>query len=172
MQRRALLLALLGATTPVFAAESKPKPKAATIDWLDLLLPKDRASGGLREHPRASDYLSPDNGEIAPQERNFEVNAALDGRLVRIPGFVVPLDSDGKGALRSFLLVPYMGACIHLPPPPPNQIIHVTLDAPVPPTSMYSGYWVTGRLAIKRSVSRFGASGWAMAGTRVEDYSY
>lgn len=178
MQRRNLLLALLAAAAPPAQAATPqaakpPKPaKPRTIDWLDLLLPKDRATGGLRVHPQASDYLTPDNGEIAPQEQNFDVNAALDGVLVRIPGFIVPLDSDGAGKLRTFLLVPYMGACIHLPPPPPNQIVQVTLATPVPPTSIYAGYWVTGRLAVKRAVTRYGAVGWAMAGTRVEDYTY
>jgi hypothetical protein len=175
MRRRHLLLALLGAATlPADAAPPKSagSAKPRTIDWLDLLLPKDRATGGLRQHPPASDYLTPDNGEIAPQEQNFDVNAALDGMLVRIPGFIVPLDSDGTGKLKTFLLVPYMGACIHLPPPPPNQIVQVTLATPIAPTSIYAGYWVTGLLTVRRAVTRYGAVGWGMSGTRVDDYTY
>ena len=47
-------------------------------------------------------------------------NAALDGVRARIPGYVVPLESSAAGHLE-FLLVPYFGACIHTPPPPPTR---------------------------------------------------
>jgi len=50
----------------------------------------------------------------------------LDGRDVKLPGYVLPLDFDGT-LVKSFLLVPYVGACIHVPPPPPNQIVFVQL---------------------------------------------
>lgn len=46
------------------------------------------------------------------------VNKKLDNQDVRIPGFVVPLEGDAK-KITAFLLVPYFGACIHVPPPPP-----------------------------------------------------
>ena len=48
----------------------------------------------------------------------------LDGRYVLLPGYVVPLEfSDSR--IIEFLLVPWVGACIHKPPPPANQIVHV-----------------------------------------------
>lgn len=52
---------------------------------------------------------------------------ALDGKRVSIPGFMVPLEDDAE-SVTEFLLVPYAGACIHVPPPPPNQIVHVLLS--------------------------------------------
>ena len=56
----------------------------------------------------------------------------LVGKSIKIPGFAVPLEGDdGFEYIEEFLLVPYFGACIHVPPPPPNQVIHVILDAPV-----------------------------------------
>lgn len=74
------------------------------------------------------------------------INAALDGKLVRIPGYILPLEFSGK-AITEFLLVPYVGACIHTPPPPPNQIVHVKTDRPVGNVTVFSPVWVTGRLA-------------------------
>ena len=56
---------------------------------------------------------------------NASVLKTLDGQTVKIPGYVVPLEAI-QDAMREFLLVPYFGACIHSPPPPANQIVHVT----------------------------------------------
>ena len=55
---------------------------------------------------------------------------ALNGIRVEIPGFVVPLDID-RDSVKEFLLVPYFGACIHVPPPPSNQVIHVVSTKPL-----------------------------------------
>jgi hypothetical protein len=53
--------------------------------------------------------------------------SALDGKNVRIPGFMVPLE-DNSQAVTEFLLVPSPQACIHVPPPPPNQMVLVEMD--------------------------------------------
>lgn len=52
------------------------------------------------------------------------IEPKMDGVRIKIPGFVVPLDADLDHA-KDFLLVPYFGACIHVPPPPSNQIIYI-----------------------------------------------
>ena len=77
------------------------------------------------------------------------VNAALDGTLVRLPGYLLPLEYTGKD-VTEFLLVPWVGACIHTPPPPPNQIVHVKSDKPVSVGGgMFAPVWVTGQLSTK-----------------------
>ncbi len=58
---------------------------------------------------------------------NMRVNTQLDGRKIRLAGYLLPLEAPG-GRIREFLFVPYVGACIHVPPPPPNQIIFATID--------------------------------------------
>ena len=63
--------------------------------------------------------------------RNNSVNAHLDGQLIRLSGYLLPLDLSGT-AVTDFLLVPYIGACIHAPPPPPNQIVHAVTTSPTP----------------------------------------
>ncbi|MFP3457944.1 DUF3299 domain-containing protein, partial [Psychrobacter sp. SIMBA_152] len=66
---------------------------------------------------------------------------ALDGKKVRIPGYVVQLEGDADN-VTEFLLVPYFGACIHVPPPPPNQIIHVEYAEGVPYENTYDAVWI------------------------------
>ena len=73
----------------------------------------------------------------------------LVGKSIKIPGFAVPLEGDdGFEYINEFLLVPYFGACIHVPPPPPNQVIHVILDEPVHFEVISFAIWITGILEI------------------------
>jgi len=78
------------------------------------------------------------------------VNSALDGKLVRIGGYLLPLEFSGKD-VTEFLLVPWAGACIHTPPPAPNQIVHVKAEKPVPIKGMYDPVWVVGKIAASNS---------------------
>jgi uncharacterized protein len=86
--------------------------------------------------------------EIAEQQRarGHVVNASLDGQIVRIPGYLLPLEFSGK-QVSEFLLVPWVGACIHTPPPPPNQIVHVVADKPFDFGGLFAPVWVTGRMS-------------------------
>jgi uncharacterized protein len=79
------------------------------------------------------------------KQQTRSVNVELDGQTIRMPGYILPLEFSGKG-ITEFLLVPYVGACIHTPPPPPNQIVHVRADKPVADVTVFSAVWVTGRL--------------------------
>ena len=105
------------------------------------------------------------------------VNAALDGQTVRMPGYLLPLEFSGKD-VTEFLLVPYVGACIHSPPPPPNQIVHVKAETPVGGLAVFAPIWVTGRMsttAAKKSLSLVdGAAdidvGYSMRASLVEPY--
>ncbi len=94
---------------------------------------------------------------------------SMKGRKVKIPGFVVPLESGKKG-LREFLLVPYFGACIHTPPPPANQIILVRSHPPVRGVQTMSAVWVSGTLGLVRGESEWGVSGYSLQAAKVEKY--
>jgi hypothetical protein len=52
--------------------------------------------------------------------------AAVVGGEAKVPGFMVPLE-DYLEEVTEFLLVPYVGACVHTPPPPPNQLVYVKM---------------------------------------------
>ncbi|PKO56633.1 MAG: DUF3299 domain-containing protein [Betaproteobacteria bacterium HGW-Betaproteobacteria-21] len=93
----------------------------------------------------------------------------FNGQRVRIPGFVVPLETDGK-TIREFLLVPYFGACVHVPPPPANQLIHVIPDKPVADGLNMMPVWVSGVLAVQRLESDLGNAGYQLRGIKVEEY--
>lgn len=111
------------------------------------------------------------------RQQGRAVNAELDGQNVRMPGYILPLEFSGKD-ITEFLLVPYVGACIHTPPPPPNQIVHVKSDKPIANVTVFSPVWVTGRLSAvsaKKSLSLVdGASeisvGYAIRASVVELY--
>ncbi len=113
--------------------------------------------------------------EIA--KRNRAVVAELDGRTTRLPGYALPLEFE-QGEVREFLLVPYLGACIHTPPPPPNQIVFVRVAQPFKMEGLYEPVWVTGRMKtgqVEKNLSYVdGAAkietGYTMEGVKIEPY--
>ena len=85
--------------------------------------------------------------------KTFLANPQLDGQRVRIPGYLLPLEFDGD-KVSEFLLVPWVGACIHTPPPPPNQIVHVTAsDGYQSDGGLYTPVWVDGLMKAERNDS-------------------
>ena len=108
----------------------------------------------------------------AQQPMDFSVNQKLDGVGVRLPGFIVPLDIGKDGLVSEFFLVPYFGACIHVPPPPPNQIVYVKMDKGIALDSIYEAYWVTGRMQVSRKSTQLGAAAYSLTATKIEIYKY
>ncbi len=95
---------------------------------------------------------------------------SLDGKRVKLPGFVVPIEGDGK-KLREFLLVPYYGACIHVPPPPANQTVYVKVpkgDAKI--RNAFDTVWVTGTLSAKSFTSDLATAGYQIQAEEVTPY--
>lgn len=94
----------------------------------------------------------------------------LDGTVVRVPGFVIPLE-DSDRAVSEFLLVPFPMACIHVPAPPPNQIVHVKMDKGKKiPFDFYEPVWLQGRLKIQRTENMYTESSYFMTGLLAEPY--
>jgi uncharacterized protein len=103
-------------------------------------------------------------GKISPSLK------ALDGKMVRIPGYMVPLEDDSE-VVSEFLLVPYVGACIHTPPPPPNQIVEVKMNSQKKvKMSFWDPVWVQGKLQIATVKSPYGDVGFQLAGMQIEPY--
>ena len=96
--------------------------------------------------------------------------ADLDGKLVKIPGFTVPLE-DWASSATEFLLVPYVGACIHTPPPPPNQLVYIEMDeGKRAKMDGWNPVWVEGVLKIEMTESVYGHVGFTITGQRVYPY--
>lgn len=87
------------------------------------------------------------------QAKLLLTNAELDGKQVRIPGYLLPLEFDGDKVIE-FFLVPYVGACIHTPAPPPNQIVHVRASVPYTTDGgLFTPIWVDGLLKTEKTSS-------------------
>lgn len=94
----------------------------------------------------------------------------VNGKAARVPGFMVPLE-DENSRVSEFLLVPYLGACVHTPPPPPNQIVHVKMDGGKKVTVNYwEPVWAVGRLDISTVKSPYGDVSFSMTATQIEPY--
>lgn len=117
------------------------------------------------EIPEGSEF------DFMPQLGNFDTVPELDGERVRIPGYVVPFDFRPGRRLTEFLFVPYMGACIHTPPPPPNQIVFVRTEQPVRVKDIWAPYWIEGTLQTEKTESEIGDSAYALTLRRLEPYS-
>ncbi len=136
-----------------------------TVEWLDLM-PKKNLDALLNP----PDYVSQmEEGafedEILTELRNMpkeisdpyqqalvstEVIKEMDGQRIRIPGFIVPLEFGANKKITEFFLVPYFGACIHVPPPPPNQIIFVTTKKGLAIKELYDPLWISGIISTSR----------------------
>lgn len=94
----------------------------------------------------------------------------LDGQVVRMPGFVVPLEDYVESA-SEFLLVPYYGACVHVPPPPPNQMVYVEMqEKKKAEFGWWEPIWLEGVLHINNVESPYGVVGFQIDGVKVEPY--
>jgi hypothetical protein len=96
--------------------------------------------------------------------------ARLDGQYVKVPGFVVPLDDDAVGGLSEFLLVPSPQACVHVPPPPPNQMVMVRMKGGTAPQRSWGPVWIMGRLHIATIDSQYGKISYMMHADQAEPY--
>ena len=154
------------------------RARGETLLPQELVIEKE-ATAKLVKAGIAIDALLARREEVMRKLQALErsTNASLDGNVVRMPGYLLPLEMKDR-QVTEFLLVPWVGACIHTPPPPPNQIVHVKLDKPYPLRGPFEPVWVTGRIAA-RNASRSvfisdGAAdveiGYAMQASQVQSY--
>lgn len=119
-------------------------------------------------------YIAPQQqisheGSMLQENLDAPVVKSLNGKVVKIPGFIVPLEGD-SGLTREFLLVPYFGACIHVPPPPPNQIVYVRFSTGVPIDNLYDAVWVTGTLSTEAWQGELATVGYSLTGISIAPY--
>ncbi|MEL6360927.1 MAG: DUF3299 domain-containing protein [Pseudomonadota bacterium] len=109
-------------------------------------------------------------GGMPVQTGSFNVVPELDGKLVRIPGFVLPFEYSASGEISEFLLVPYFGACIHTPPPPPNQMVYVTAKEATDLGGMWNAIWAIGILRTEKHLNDLGNAAYTLEFQRWEVY--
>jgi uncharacterized protein len=154
------------------AIQSARKEGARMIDWDALLPDRERANFNSEPPPPLHDYLG-ERGAAARQTGSIVVNSKLSETKVKLPGFVVPLVVNDNGVVSEFFLVPYFGACIHVPPPPPNQIVYVKLaGGGIRPGPSEDAVWVTGILHTQTNGNSLAKAAYTLDASRVEPYQY
>lgn len=181
-----LLLPLLLSTTLLLACspadDTKTAPNAVAdnlaealeLDWESLVPPgfeeaiiaTEQELASLEdEDPRAEALMA----KLRDEWAKAPVVDALDNSLVKLPGFVVPLEGDGQ-QVRQFLLVPYYGACIHEPPPPANQTVLVDAPNDTRIRSAFETVWIYGRLRVERADTEMATAGYRIQAQKIEPY--
>ncbi len=148
------------------APATKEGARFKTLDW-EALVPKDwdPLAGVDRQAVAKMQDRDPGAAEVFAKlkaaGRMSPTVPTLANRRVRISGYYIPLAPEGESS-RDFLLVPYFGACIHNPPPPSNQMIHVTLPQATDHLRLMDALVVTGTLKIERSESAMGVAAYRL----------
>ena len=141
--------------------------EAKELRWEDLM-PKDWAPE-LPGQPQSHDALALESSRslqiLAP------VVESLNDQQIRIPGFVIPVEF-AEDSVTEFLLVPYMGACIHVPPPPSNQMVYVKLAKPISTANLWDPVWVEGKMKTENFKTRYADTGYVMESAVTEVYRY
>jgi hypothetical protein len=99
------------------------------------------------------------------------VREEYNQKKVRIPGFIVPITLDDNQSITTFFLVPYYGACIHMPPPPPNQIIYATFNKGFKLADMNAPYWLEGTLSTTLTENELAKSAYSISVDQLEIYN-
>lgn len=165
-----LAIAALLLAAPAAAGDDVPETKWEKLipaGWNAEQQYKDLKIDKLDDNdPRALDAVA----RLRAAWDNAPVVEELNGQRIKLPGFVVTLEVDDKGAVTEFLLVPYFGACIHVPPPPANQVVHVLAAKPVPEDVAIYPVHVTGTMETVHADTEYGAAGYRISGAVVEQY--
>ena len=164
MRARLLLLLIALLTGDALAARA--------LRWPELI-PRTLADRPIVPPPINHSGFGGDLAQLSPWgDLTYDemLVADLDGIDVEISGFVVPLDMSDDDRVREFLLVPYFGACVHVPPPPPNQVILVRSTEGLAAERIYEAWTVRGVIKVDATQSAMAAAGYLIDAQEVELY--
>ena len=161
-RRKLITSALASAALPRAALAKTP----TEITWDDLIPPgvpysEIVAAGEMDE---TNDIWQPVFDENATK-----LNPVLDGAYIKMPGYIIPIDQSTDG-VTSFVLVPYVGACLHTPPPPANQLVFVTTNKPWPSDNLWDAVWVTGQMQHELQSTEVAETGYLLKAEEMETY--
>jgi hypothetical protein len=168
-------------STPVKPVEFK------AIEWPDLM-PQDDLDAILNPPAYLADIEDGSPEDQISNQISSSIAAAKDDRYqqaltsskirpemnnlaIRLPGFIVPLEFNDDQLITEFFIVPFFGACIHVPPPPPNQIIHVKYPQGFRLAEMYNPFWISGILKTTLTENDTALAAYAMEVHHLVDYT-
>ncbi len=135
------------------------------LNWTDLI-PEGESKmpafiQGLIDHdvPAMSAMQPPSSG----------VRTDWNGQTVRLPGYVVPIDYSGTG-VTAFILVPFVGACVHVPPPPAHQLVFVTTEEPYEGKGLFEAVNVTGMFGTASTLTQLAQISYALSADHIEPF--
>ena len=184
---KVLTCLIISLASLIFTCESEAQNSSyEEVEWTQLM-PKDDLDALLNppeylydiEDGSEEDTLENLDAKPFENEKDKRYQQALssarviesyNNKSIRIPGFIVPLESEEGKRITEFFVVPYFGACLHLPPPPPNQIIYVNFEQGVELESLYDAFWFEGKLTINTVENELGTSAYQFKLDRVLPY--
>lgn len=155
------------------------------IDWIDLI-PEDDLHA-LENPPAYLDDIEDGSAEdslpsqlkteSSPAEDRYQqalnskqIRSEFNGRNIRIPGFIVPLEFNDQQTITTFFLVPFFGACLHMPPPPPNQIIYAEYEPGIRLEALYDPFWIEGTLSTTLVENDMATAAYSINVSSIEPY--
>jgi hypothetical protein len=148
------------------------------IEWTDLETPGQGMEDVVKKYETQLEALDPHSEELAALIEKIEeefntlpANPAMNGKKIKLAGFITPLDvDDSSGMLKTFLLVPYFGACIHVPPPPPVMIVQVEPEEgeSIHMDDSFYPVWVYGIISTETVSTELAEASYQMRNARLE----
>jgi hypothetical protein len=156
----------LAPTTTGAVAPEKPlgDDGYVELDWLKMM-PKEDLDA--LKNPAPVQHV----GRVRmAQFGTFNTVAEVTGHKIKLPGYVVPIESDDQGRMTEFFFVPFFGACIHVPPPPPNQLVYAKLAQPIKTPQIWDPYWLRGELRVETVKNQIAGSAYTMVDAELVPY--
>lgn len=160
---RRKLLGIMGACTAfpqVVRAE-----EYIDLEWTDLM-----PAGQTALPPMIQDLIQHEQLPTSRQQPpSSGVRTDWNGQIVRLPGFIVPIEHSGTG-VTAFILVPFVGACVHVPPPPANQLVFVTTSDPYESSGLFEPVNVIGMFGTASTSTQLADIAYALSADRIEPF--
>lgn len=135
------------------------------LDWSDLL-----PDGQTLAKPMENNLIQHSQDSLTVQQpKSKGVRTDWNGQIIRLPGFIVPIEYSGT-SVTAFILVPFVGACIHVPPPPANQLVFVTTPKPYPSAGLHEPVNVTGMFGTAAQSTQLADISYALSADSITPY--
>lgn len=163
----------------VLAPAAYGQDEVLAVEWTDLMSQADLDA--ILNPPELTHDLygwqeqldnNPEAQAYKKAMQSFDVNPDLVNKRILISGFIVPMAFNEERKVTEFFLVPFFGACIHLPPPPPNQIIYVAYERGVVLNNLYDAHTVHGLLTSEEIRNDLASSAYRLQAEGVSVYSF
>ena len=167
-----LLLSISPSSLAKDASNEAQNNQFRELSWDDLMpvgwVPPEFNEPAFEFGENFKDIFEPLDDKV---EEEVPMVKALDNQKVRLPGYIIPIKFDEE-TVTEFLLVPYVGACIHVPPPPANQMVYIKLKTPISSGGLWDPVWVSGTIKIEKSETEYAAAGYTMSEAATEKYVF